>query len=81
MKAIWTKYLPCTDYKPSRIKAYAEGVKPLTIGYDHAAHDPHVVAALALCRRQGWTGELIEGGRPDQKGSVFVFASGERFTI
>ena len=81
MKAIMTKYLPCTNTKGSRIKAYAEGVKPLSIGYDHAAHDPHVEAALALCRRQGWTGELIEGGRPDQKGSVFVFAHGERHAI
>ena len=71
MKAILTKYLGPTNHRGARVKAYAEGVKPLTIGYHNDAN-PFQAAALALARREGWTGELIEGGTPD--GSVFVFA-------
>jgi len=73
MKAIWTKYIRATDTRGARIKAEAEGVKSLTISY-WADDDAHAAAALALARREGWTGTLIEGGRPDGKGDVFVFA-------
>ena len=54
MKAIQTKYLPCTNHRGSRIKATAEGVKSLTIGYPHEldSHDAHKQAAQALADRQ-----------------------------
>jgi hypothetical protein len=73
MKAIWTKYIPATDKICARVRAEAHGVKPLTISF-WADDDAHAAAALALARREGWTGSLIEGGRPDGKGDVFVFA-------
>lgn len=80
MKAIWTKYIPATDKRSARVRAYAEGVKPLTISFwsDDMAH---AAAALALARREGWTGTLIEGGRPDGKGDVFVFADSRAHAI
>ena len=43
--------------------------------------DSRAAAALALARREGWTGKLIEGGRPDTKGDVFVFADGRAHII
>ncbi len=63
MKAIETKYIPASNTRGSRIKAYAEGVKPLTISYPHEARNAHAVAAVALCKRMGWTGTLVSGGK------------------
>lgn len=80
MKAIVTKYLGPTHSRGSRIVATAEGGHRVTVPYDYGASDPHVVAALELARKVGWTGELIEGGLPDGR-SCFVFAHSERHTI
>jgi hypothetical protein len=80
MKAIWTKYLPATTTRGARVKAEAHGVKPLTISY-WSDNNPHAAAALALARREAWTGDLIEGGRPDGRGDVFVFASGNQYEV
>ncbi len=82
MVAIETKYLGATDTKGSRIKASANG-HSVTVGYDHAKNqgaEVHSVAALALCRKLGWTAHeylgaathLIAGGTDN--GYVFVFA-------
>jgi len=80
MKAIVTKYLGATDYRGSRIVATAEGGHRVTVRYDHGASDPHNIAAVALCKKLGWTGELIAGGLPDGR-CVYVFAHCERITI
>ena len=80
MNAIWTKYLPATNTRGARVQARAEGVASLTISY-WADDNAHVAAALALARREGWTGTLIEGGRPDGKGDVFVFSDGPAHSI
>jgi len=76
MKAIQTKYLPCTNSRGSRIKAIAEGGdKPhtITIPYPHelSGMDCHAAAAVALCQKMNWGGTLIGGGLPDTY--VFVF--------
>lgn len=81
MKAIETKYIPASSYRGSRIRAYAEGVKSLTISYDHGARNPHAVAAIALAKRMGWTGTLVEGGKADQTGCVFCFLDSDRYEI
>jgi hypothetical protein len=86
MKAIFTKYLPCTDTKNSRIKAFAEGVGSVTIGYPHEFHGEkaHAQAALALARKIGWTGTLLGGGGPENfPGYVFVFedSRSDRYVI
>lgn len=78
MKAIITKYLPATNIRGSRIKAKAEGVPAVVISYPDEARYPHHVAALELCKRMNWEGDLICGGLPDQSGNVYVFADDER---
>lgn len=79
MKAILTKIIPCTNTKPTRIKAYTEGGNQIMISWDHAdgfgkrtQGQAHLFAARKLCDKMGWTGELIGGGTPD--GYCFVFA-------
>lgn len=74
MKAIWTKYIPCTNFRGSRIKAEAEGVS-VTVPYasELNAERAHDEAALALCAKMGWPGDLIRGCRPDGKGNVYAF--------
>ena len=82
MKAIITKYISATNTKPGRIKAMAEGVKPLIMSYSAAdndggsVEDAHRAAAGALRDRQNWKGELVGGGLPDQTGYCFCFAPG-----
>lgn len=79
MKAISTKYIPATDYKGSRIKADDGDGNTVTISYPHEfdTEKAHAQAALALCRKMGWTDRLhgnglIAGGT--KSGYVFVFA-------
>ena len=70
MKAIMTKYLGPTDRRGARIKASDLDRNSVTVSYDHASHDPHRDAAVALIRKMGWHGTWAEGGT--QKGDVFV---------
>ena len=83
MKAIETKYIPASNYRGSRIKAYAEGVKALTIPYPHelSGSAVHAAAAVALARRMNWKGVLVAGGKADQSGEVFCFLDSDQFTI
>lgn len=76
MKAITTKYIPMTNTRGPKIKATAEGVKPMTIPDIYAAGSDygHKLAALALCKRMNWGENLIGGGLPDTSGNVYVFA-------
>ena len=73
MKAIETRYLPCTNYRGDRIKAHAEGGNNITIPYPHEydTEKAHHTAAVALCKKMGWSTELLGGGT--DKGYVFVF--------
>ena len=71
MIAIQTKYIGPTDTKPSRIVATTANGQRVTVSYDNASRNPHRDAALALCKKVGWTGTLAEGGT--KEGSVFVF--------
>ena len=79
MKAIVTKYLPCTDTKGSRIKASDEDGNSVIIGFPHELSwsngENHAKAAIALCRKMGWKGELIRGCL--RKTWVHVFVAGD----
>ena len=79
MKAIQTKYMGPTNFRGSRIKATAEGVS-VTVPYadELNSEEAHAVAAVALVRKMGWPGDLIQGGRPDGRGYCFVFESDRR---
>jgi hypothetical protein len=80
MKTIQTKYLPATDRKPSRIKAWSENMSVI-VSYDSgvSAINAFWNAANKLALKQGWSGDMIGGG--SDNGYVFVFANDERFTI
>lgn len=83
MKAIVTKYLPATNYRPSRIKASDCDGNSVTIPYDSASTDgaAFAKAAVALCHKMGWTygGKLISGGMSN--GYVFVFEKSDSFEV
>lgn len=65
MQAIVTTYKGPTETKGARIIAKCEAKKitvPLT--YDYSTEGEHRHAALELCKRLGWTGELVSGALP-----------------
>ena len=69
MQAIITKYLPCTNNRPSRIKAFADAGS-LTVEWDYSldVEANHRAAAQSLQQKLGWTGgnygRLVGGGMP-----------------
>ena len=73
MKAIETKYIPCTNTRGSRIKAFDLDGNSVSIGYPHELNQDqaHRKAAQALADKMGWKGEML-GGYTKQ-GCVFVF--------
>lgn len=80
MQAIQTKFLPCTNTKPSRIKAWCDAGS-LTLSYAHEFEesDAHAYVAKKLSEKLGWTGkyysELIGGSLPGNNGYCFVFSN------
>ncbi len=79
MKAILTKIIPCTDTKPTRIKAYAEGGASITLSLSTCEREPHyrtdeahLYAAQQLAKKMKWGTDLLGGGTPE--GYAFVFA-------
>lgn len=78
--AIVTKYLGPTNTRGSRISASANGHKSV-VPYDDSKNGDknYANAAITLCLKMGWKGELIGGGTDD--GYVFVFADAEKFKI
>jgi len=94
MQAIVTKYLPCTNTRGSRIKAWCERGS-ITIPYPHelGSDFKHRSAAEALCRKfaqedakkygstvegNPWLRPMIEGGLPRGCGADSVFVFEER---
>lgn len=67
MKAIQTKYFGPRDVKGSRIKAWAEQVKPIWVSYDDAlnANENHIAAAKKLAEKLEWDVTLSSGTLPD----------------
>ena len=77
MKAIQTKYFGPGNVKGSRFKASDEDGNSITVPYDYAmdSEGNHDRAAVALCEKMGWTGNLYRGGLKD--GNVYVFGPGK----
>jgi len=73
MKAILTKYLPQTQTKGSRIKAYDLDGNAVTAPYPDVENDrtAHEFIAQCLCEKMGWKG--IIGGGAIKNGYAFVF--------
>jgi hypothetical protein len=72
MIAILTKYIPATNNKGSRIKAYTVG-QSTTIAYDYALDEYtlHLKAAQHLCHKMQWYAPLVGGSI--KGGYAFVF--------
>ena len=81
MTSIETKYCGPTNYKGSRVIADAGDGRRVTIQYNDELNSEaaHAEAAMALCKKMKWTGELVEGAT--RRGYVFVFAEGERYKV
>jgi len=73
MKAILTKYIPCSNTRGSRIKAYDCDKNSVTIPYPHelSGEDVYRLAAVRLCQKMGWDTDLIGGGLAN--GYAFCF--------
>lgn len=88
-QAIQTKFLPCTNSRGSRIKAWCDRGS-VTVPFSHSGKE-HREAAEALCAKfiaedkakygdqakSAWDGLLIEGGLPNNGGHCFVFVPRE----
>lgn len=74
MKAIETRYLPATARKGSRIVASDSDGNRATISYPHPSEgeSAHHAAAVALCAKMHWSGDLI--GAQTKHGFAFMFA-------
>jgi hypothetical protein len=76
MQAIQTKYLPSTNTKCSRIKAWCNAGS-VTISYPHelSGQAVHRAAAEALLIKLDWLdmGTMLGGGLPGNGGCCFVF--------
>lgn len=73
MKAIKTKFIPCSNFKGARITASDGDGNRVVISYPHEASAPHWLAAQALCQKMGWKGRLAQGWlKPGDEVFVFV---------
>ncbi len=76
MQAITVKYIGPSNTKPSRLKATAANGHSVTVPYslpdETADWQGYNRAALALCEKLGWTGEMIAGAI-DNGAYVYVF--------
>ncbi len=87
MKAIFTKVIPATDNKPTRIKAWADcgSITVSRHSRDTIELDGvklFAAVALKLAAKYNWSGTLIAGGAPSNDiAEVFVFADSDRFEI
>lgn len=72
-QAIVTKYIPCTNFRPSRVKAKCQAGS-ITLSWDHALDliDNHAAAARALAARFGWSGRWEAGANAGNDGYTFV---------
>jgi hypothetical protein len=70
-QSITTKYLGPTDRRGTRVKATSSAGLSVTVGWDDALSDTdnYAAAAVALCKKLGWSGTLAVGGGVN----VYVF--------
>jgi hypothetical protein len=67
MKAIQVKYLPWTETRPARYKAWTEGGNSITVSASGIpdGRDPWLFAATALCQKMNWSDNIVGGGLPN----------------
>ena len=77
MQSIQTKFLPCTNFRGSRVKAWCEAGS-IVLSWDYAlgVAENHAAAASALAEKLGWVGGnygALVGGCLPIGGYAFVF--------
>ena len=79
MKAIVTKYHGPANVKGTRYSATAEGGCRVILSADDSVTSDanHALAAIALCHKYGWKGELVPGGLPNGD-MVWVFTGRDK---
>lgn len=77
MKAIYIKWIPATNTKPTRIKAYDKDRNSIIVSRDYELDgiQQGTIPALNLCSKMGWSQDLIGNG------DVFVFANENRYRV
>lgn len=80
-QAIVTRYHGPTNSRGARVSARAAAGK-VTIPWAHEldVERNHRRAAIALCERFGWKGQLYEGGLPDGTGNCYVLCEPDSYT-
>lgn len=74
MKAITVKFIPPTNTRGARLKAYDMDNNFFVIPYPGQSTDREKAyrrAAEGLRHKMGWTGKMVSGGT--KEGAVFVF--------
>jgi len=82
MKAITTKYSGPTNTRGSRVIASDLDGNRVSVHYasELNSDENHDAAAVALCRKLGWTGELVRGSLANN-GYVYVWANDARVAV
>jgi len=72
MVAIETKFIPPTNHRGARVKAFTESGLSVTIPWEHGdgVEANHVAAAQALAHKMDWAGFWVGGGT--KRGWAFV---------
>ena len=78
MKAIQVKVLPATSTKPRRYVAHDGDGNRIVVSCGQYVQP--VDAAIALCDKLNWTGELVEGWL-ERGTTVFVWFVGRTFKV
>lgn len=75
MRAIITTYLDPVGARGARIMAKALGAPRMIVECSDSRRgdEDHDFAAVALCLKMRWPGDLVRGKRPDQLGNVYTF--------
>lgn len=81
-QAIQTKFLPCTNFKGSRVKAIAQAGS-IILSWDDAldSDENHAVAAQKLAEKYGWKGVWHGGALPHSSGYSFVISTEPAFSL
>ena len=66
MQTIRSYFIPCTNFRPSRVKAVCEaGSVTLSWDHDENIEGNHTSAVRALCKKLDWHGTLAFGSLRD----------------
>ncbi len=76
MKVITVKLMPPRSTKASYLKVSADGVPDLRVSRTHGPESLNqevVLAAVAMCKRQEWSTNIVGGQLPKSDTFVFCF--------